>query len=186
MSSYFVGCCSTAVTTFYGSASLFSYDTGVVSDTVDGGVDSVRSSPVKISVGAGKTTITLAGLVDDLGMIIPPGSAVSFNYNLSNSTANVTIPVGAVIIAPTSGNFTYKMIVTDGTHTVTIPASTIPSAALTLLNASGLTVAQLATPISLSSLQSHGIADANGNLTFDLLLIPSGQGQLHISSVTAA
>ncbi len=195
MSWYYTGCCpapsvqATATPMPTVTPLAYSYSLGVVEDAGNGGTQSVYvSGPQSIAAGAGTTSIGFGGpaVVDDLAVMMPVGSTATATWNAGTSTTSATVPAGSVIVAANSQSYTDTTVVTDGTHTATVPAGTAAADATPILTAAGFTVVPAAGPIPLSLLRARGMADASGNVSWLWALVPSGGGQIQVSGATAS
>lgn len=185
---YFVGCCQNPCIPLYGSALVYSYDTGNIPDLAWGGagaVDILVSGIQKVSAGCGKSSVTINGNFDDLCVLVPPGQPVSVSWNSSIPAATVTLPSKYLIINANFGDSTNEMFVGDGTHSATI-AGRGDSYPTSVLSGAGFNVVSAGSPIEISLLESLGLSDANGNMQFQLVLVPNGLGRFNISSMAAA
>ena len=180
-----------------GSSTLtYTYSTGVLSEPNSGGsANSYTSSTQSISAGLAATAIAFngstnnaVGAVDDLAVMIPVGTSITTTQ--SGSTVDVTIPANAIILGTTSGSFNGSSIqVTDGTHTATIPSSSVTFSGYTappILSSAGFTVYAVNQAIPLSVLHAKGMADTSGHVSFLWVLVPSNGGNITITGVTVS
>ena len=191
MTWYFRGCCDPVLPVVLPTPTppptplpspAYSYDSTRLSDpTLGGSASRYTSASQAYNAGSAATAISPFGSVDDLALMIPTGASVSANY--SGGVTSVTVPANAIVIGATDGSFDVAVTVTDGTHTASIPAFTSAGGGNAILITAGFTVYAMGGAIPLSALRAKGMCDSGSNLAWKWVLVPSGAGNVTITSV---
>lgn len=184
---YFQGCCGAAgakpSTPTPTPTPTYTYASGVVTDPTQGGTGTPAVSPAQSLAYNASSTLAFTGQFDDLCLMIPTsGATVSASYDSGTTTTTATLPASAVILAPNDQSMTTRMVVTDGTHTATIPAGTAAGSVGAILSAGGFTVVA-ANSIPISTLTSKGMT-SGGNVVWKFAVVPSGGGQINVTGAT--
>jgi hypothetical protein len=162
----------------------YTYDSGSLTSVAAGGSANVyRSSDQAINVTA-YSSIAIYYTLTGFGAITPPiGTAFATTYDSGTETTTVDVTPNSFVLTPTAGTLSYPTVISDYSTSVSIPASTSYGDADTAIQTSGLRYLDSGTPVSVFTLQAMGLVDAGGNFRFSLATIPSGTGELAITSI---